>query len=265
MPDLTIEQYDLVYNMLSFTFAAMLASFAYFILVRGNVARQYRGALTLSALVVLVAGYHYFRIFESWQGAFTLIDGMYVATGEPFNDAYRYIDWLLTVPLLVAELVAVLALSRARTTSLTLRLGIAAFLMVALGYPGEVADDNTVRAIWGAISTLPFLYILYVLFGELGGAIQKQTGQARVLVRNTRLLLLATWGFYPLVYMIPFLGETGAATLVGIQVGYAIADVAAKCGYGVMIYSIAKAKTDAAETEMVGRGQLATAPVATGD
>lgn len=264
MPELTIGQYSLVYNLFSFTFAAMLASFIFFVLARQQIAPKYRGALVMSALVVAVAGYHYFRIFESWQQAYTLTDGMYIASGTPFNDAYRYVDWLLTVPLLVAELVAVLGLSRRQTGSLTARLAIAAALMVALGYPGEISGDIGTRALWGFLSTIPFAYIVWVLFSELGSAIDRQPGEAKVLVRNIRWLLLATWGFYPIVYMLPFLNIAGASVLVAIQVGYCIADVAAKCGYGVMIYAIARAKTEAEGYEA---GQLASgeAAVAVGD
>lgn len=247
MPELSTTEYELIYNAFSFTFAAMFASFIYFVLVRNQVAPKYRGALTMSSLVVAIAGYHYFRIFESWGSAFILVDGQYVENpNEFFNDAYRYIDWLLTVPLLVAELVAVMALTRKETTSLTARLAAAAALMVILGYPGEIADDNGTRALWGTLSTIPFLYIVYVLFTELGGAIEKQTGEAKVLLTNIRLLLLATWGFYPIVYMIPFISEDPTSTIVvAVQLGYCIADIAAKCGYGVMIYSIAKAKSEA--------------------
>ncbi|NDJ75995.1 MAG: bacteriorhodopsin [Chloroflexi bacterium] len=264
MPELTTSQYDLVYNTFSFVFAAMLGSFIFFVLARQQVAARYRGALIMSALVVAIAGYHYFRIFESWSAAYELVGDTYVASGTPFNDAYRYVDWLLTVPLLVAELVAVLALSRRQSTSLTLRLGIAAALMVALGYPGEVADDNMTRNIWGIAGTIPFLYILWVLFRELGAAIDRQPGEAKALVRNTRLLLLATWGFYPLVYMVPYLDIAGATTTVAVQVGYGIADVLAKCGYGLMIYAIARAKTEA--DQQAGEGLVAEAvPVASMD
>ncbi len=263
MPELSTFQYSLVYNVYSFTFAAMFASFIFFVLARDGLPKKYRGALVMSALVVGVAGYHYFRIFESWAGAFTLVDGMYQPSGEPFNDAYRYVDWLLTVPLLVAELVAVLALPRKQSASLTARLAIAAALMVLLGYPGEIAADNGTRALWGFLSTLPFVYLLYVLFTELGNVMGEQPEEARVLLRNARLLLLATWGFYPIVYMLPFLGLAGAGTIVAIQVGYAIADVAAKCGYGLMIYSIARAKA-AAEGELPAEG-IGSVATATGD
>lgn len=244
MPEtISIAEFDLVYNMFSFTFATMFAAFLFFVLQRGQVAPKYRGALTMSAIIVAVAGYHYFRIFESWDAAYVLQDGMYVAAGEGFNDAYRYIDWLLTVPLLVAELVAVLGLARQKSLSLTFRLAAAAAAMVILGYPGEIASDIGTRAVWGFISTLPFLYILYVLFIELGETMQRQTGQTRVLIRNTRLLLFATWGFYPIVYLLPIIGVEGSQALVAIQVGYGIADVAAKAGYGLMIFAIARTKS----------------------
>lgn len=247
LPTLTMGQFSLVYNMLSLAIASMLGSFAFFVLARSQVTAKYRPALVMSALVVGIAGYHYLRIFESWDAAYALEGGMYVATGEPFNDAYRYVDWLLTVPLLVAELVAVLALPKGERGSLMTKLVIATVLMIGTGYPGEVTDDTTMRAVWGTISTVPFCYILYVLFVELGKASADQPAHVQVLLRNTRLLLLFTWGFYPISYMLP-LFSTGlsAMTVVGLQVGYSIADITAKCGYGVMIYNIAVAKMEAA-------------------
>jgi len=245
MPTLSIGEFSLVYNMLSFALAAMFGSFIFFILAREQVGQKYRIALVMSAVVVAVAGYHYWRIFDSWGAAFTLENGAYVASGKPFNDGYRYVDWLLTVPLLVAELVAVLVLPREKSLGLTARLSLAAVLMIATGYVGEVATDTITRAIWGAISTVPFLYILWILWGELGRAVDRQTSEVKILLRNTRLLLLATWGFYPIVYLLPMLGIVGASVLVSVQVGYSIADVAAKCGYGLMIYAIARAKNSA--------------------
>ncbi len=242
LPTLTMGQYELVYNMLSLAIAAMLGSFIFFVLGRQQLADKYKPALVMSALVVAIAGYHYFRIFNSWGEAYALVGGEYVATGTPFNDAYRYVDWLLTVPLLVAELVAVLALSRSQRGPLMAKLVIAATLMIGLGYPGEVAATTGGRVTWGLLSTVPFCYILYVLWAELGKAMPSQSEEVRVLFRNTRLLLLGTWGFYPIAYLLPLLGIGGASASVGVQVGYSLADITAKCGYGVMIYAIAKAK-----------------------
>jgi bacteriorhodopsin len=71
-----------------------------------------------------------------------------------------------------------------------------------------------------------------------------QPERVRVLFRNMRLLILATWGFYPIVYMAPFIGLSGASADVSIQVGYTIADVLAKAGYGVLIYAVARNKSE---------------------
>ena len=256
MPTLSFGQYQLVYNTLSLAIAAMLGSFIFFVIGRGQLAAKYRPALVMSSLVVAIAGYHYVRIFESWHAAYALHDGLYVATGAPFNDAYRYVDWLLTVPLLVAELVAVLALDKAIRGKLMAKLVVASVAMIALGYPGEVSSDMTTRGIWGGLSAVPFAYILYVLWVELTKASAKDSAEVRVLLRNARLLILGTWGFYPIAYLMPQLGIGGASAQVALQVGYSIADIAAKCGYGVMIFHIARAK-------MASEGAVAeVAPVA---
>jgi bacteriorhodopsin len=246
--ELTIGQYSLVYNMLSFAIASMIFSGVFFVLARDRVAPKYRISLVVSTLVVGIAAYHYLRIFGSWEAAYVLEGGNYVASGKPFNDAYRYVDWLLTVPLLVVELLLVMGLTGAKKEGMLTNMVIAAFLMIALGYPGELITDETsvmgMRGLWGFLSTLPFVYIVYTLWNELGAAAAEKEGKTAVLYRNIRLLLLATWGFYPIVYMAPFFGWEGASTQVAIQVGYSVADVLAKAGYGVMIYAIAKSKSE---------------------
>lgn len=245
LPSLGFAEYQLVYNMFSLAIASMGASFVFFVLARQEVSAKYRPALVMSALVVGIAGYHYFRIFDSWEHAFTLVNGVYQPSGEPFNDAYRYVDWLLTVPLLVAELVAVLALDKSVRGPLMAKLVVATIAMIGLGYPGEVATDMNVRGFWGLASTVPFLYILYVLFVELGQAAEREAPEVKKHLRHTQQLLLLTWGFYPLAFLAPIWIEVGTMGVVALQVGYSIADITAKCGYGIMIYIIARAKMDA--------------------
>jgi bacteriorhodopsin len=245
LPNLTPAQYGLVYNLFSFTIASMLAAFVFFWMGQSRVAPKYRIALMVSSLVVGIAAYHYFRIAASWEHAYELANGMYVASGTPFNDAYRYVDWLLTVPLLLVELVLVLQLTRDKSGPMLTKLVIAAALMIATGYVGELTSDVTVRGIWGFVSTIPFVYILYVLWVELGKVLERQPENVAVLTRNIRLLLLATWGVYPIAYLGAMAGFDGATATVVVQGGYAIADVLAKAGFGLMIYAIARAKSDA--------------------
>jgi bacteriorhodopsin len=246
MAELSAGQFSFVYNAFSFTIAAMGAAFIFFTVGRSQVGPRYRPALLISSLVVAIACYHYFRIFNSWEQAYHLSGSVYVATGVPFNDAYRYVDWLLTVPLLLVELVAVMQLKKETSGGMLARLALAATAMILLGYPGEIThDNNTTRALWGFLSSIPFAYILFVLWGELGKVMKTETNEVQILVRNIRLLLLATWGFYPITYLLPMMGISGTEAVVGVQVGYAIADVLAKAGYGVMIYAIARAKSAA--------------------
>ena len=236
---LSETQYQLVYNVLSFTFAAMLAGFVFFILVRKTVSPNYRSALTMSAIICGIAAYHYWRIFSLFG------DGR-------DNPGYRYADWLLTVPLLLAELVIVSGVAKEKRTGLITKLVVAALLMVGLGYPGEVAaSGSSARLIFGILSSLPFLYILYVLWVELGKAAGTQKeGTAKKLL-TLRILILAIWGVYPIAYILgdpdswlaSTLGLSAATAFVVIQIGYSLADVLAKPVYGLIIYSIAKSRS----------------------
>ncbi|RJY09376.1 bacteriorhodopsin-like [Aurantiacibacter aquimixticola] len=241
---LSASQYFFVYNAFSFTLACMAATTLFLWFARSQVAPAYRTALTISGLVTAIAAYHYWRIFESWDSAYDVIDGTVTVTGLAFNDAYRYVDWLLTVPLLLIELVLVMKLSRSETVSKSWKLGIAAALMIILGYPGEISDTIQERAIWGALSTIPFLYIVWELFKGLGESIERQPVEVRKLIKDARLVTFASWGFYPIVYMAPFVGAGGGSVETALQVGYTIADIIAKCGVGILIYVIAARKSE---------------------
>jgi bacteriorhodopsin len=245
MEALTVGQFSLVYNAFSFTFATMAATTIFLWLGRSQVGPAYKTALTISGLVCAIAAYHYFRIFESWEAAYDVKNGVATATGYAFNDAYRYVDWLLTVPLLLIELILVMRLSSEETISKSLTLGSAAALMVILGYPGEIATDFNTRFLWGTLSAIPFVYIMWQLFAGLSASINNQPESVRELVKKARLLTFASWGFYPIVYMIPYTSLAGSTVSVGVQVGYTIADLIAKAGLGVLIYLIAVRKSQA--------------------
>lgn len=240
---LNSSQFNLVYNAFSFAIATMFASALFFFNARAQAGQKYRIALLVSGLVVSIAGYHYFRIFNSWDAAYDLQNGVYTLNGKPFNDAYRYVDWLLTVPLLLVEAVAVLALPLKEARPLLIKLTVASIIMIATGYPGEISDNLTTRVIWGTVSTIPFAYILYVLWVELSKSLVRQPAPVQTLVRNMRLLLLLSWGVYPIAYILPMVGITGTSATIGVQIGYTIADVLAKPVFGLLVFAIAVTKT----------------------
>ena len=243
MENLTVGQYDLIYNAFSFAFATLAAATIFFWLGRSQVAPQYKTAMTITGLVTFIAAYHYFRIFESWEAAFNVADGTITATGYAFNQAYRYVDWLLTVPLLLVELILVMGLSRSETVSRATRLGLLAALMIILGYPGEIAETASARWFWGVASMIPFLWIVYELFVGLSKSIESQPEDARGLVSAARYVVIGSWAFYPIVYFAGAIGLDGGTSIVVIEVGYTIADITAKAVFGVLIFMIAMRKS----------------------
>ena len=242
---LSNSQFQTVYNVFSFALASMLFTSIFLLVSQPRVLPRYRQALVVSATVCGIAAYHYIRIFNSFNEAYapTSIGGDYTLTPFGFNEAYRYVDWLLTVPLLLLETIAVLALPKATRASLLTKLIPASALMIALGYPGEIAAETAPKMIWGALSTIPFLYILFILFVELTKSLDRQPKEVAASVGRLRLLLIATWGVYPISYLFPVFGIEGSQAFVFRQIGYSVADVLAKCLYGLVIYKIARMKS----------------------
>ena len=221
----------------------MLFTSIFLFIARERVLPRYRTAVMVSATVTAIAAYHYFRMFDNFSHAFA-VDG--VNNPAAYNVGYRYVDWLLTVPLLLVETIAVLALAKSAQTALLVRLVPAAALMIALGYPGDAGLDigGISAPMWGLLSTIPFLYILYILFVELGKNLTKQSKQVQRRLKELRLLLLATWGVYPIAF-IANMNSVGfdEQGFVLRETGYTIADILAKCLFGLMIFSIARMKS----------------------
>lgn len=243
MEKLVTSNDQLVYNAFSFAVAAMAISFVYYLVSRSRVSPAYRSAVTMSAMICGIAAYHYWRMFINFS------------EGAPWNEGYRYADWLLTVPLLVAELVAVSGIAKDKVKGVTTKLAVAAVLMIVAGYPGEIAEPgSSASMMWWAISMVFFIYILWNLFaGEVGKALKGQSGEIGKKLNNLRYVLLATWSVYPIAYLLGD-SESFLAKAIGlsvgdsstlIQVGYTVADVLAKPGYGLLILGIAIARSEA--------------------
>merc|ERR1711998_151784 len=136
---LTASQFDTIYNVTSFGLACMMASTCFFFLRLPSMTERYKEALCYTGLVTFIAFYHYYRIFNSFDAAFTpceVVEGVvnpnkcsptefgYSPTGHAFNDAYRYMD------LLLIEIVLVMKLSPEETKKQSLRLGVLSGLMI---------------------------------------------------------------------------------------------------------------------------------------
>merc|ERR1712134_232314 len=126
-------------------------------------------------------------------------------------------------------------------------LGGLAALMIILGYPGEIADSVIVRWVFWSLAMVPFLAIVIILFCMLRTSIEQQERDYNVTVKNlvsaARYVTVISWATYPIVYILGSVGLSGSTGFVGVQIGYSVADVVSKCGYGIMIWYIAASKS----------------------
>jgi bacteriorhodopsin len=249
---MTDTQFQTVYNILSFALASMMATTIFLWMRAGSVNQDHQSAVVISGLVTFIAAYHYFRIFNSWDSsyAYVLDKADPELTGMPFNDAYRYMDWLLTVPLLLMEICLIMKFegdkAEEKRSSKILQLGVASALMIICGYPGELVteqDQLSQRWMYWGMSMVPFMFVVYTLIVDLAVCVEaEQDPQVKSKVSMACYVTVISWLTYPVVYIIPMMGVVGSHAVVGIQVGYCISDIISKCGVGLLIYHISVAK-----------------------
>merc|ERR1712117_604271 len=169
--------------------ASMVATTMYLWFRSTAVHDKFKSAVLISGLVTFIAAYHYFRIFNSWVDAYSyhagdvnngaMEMGAPTLTGVPFNEAYRYMDWLLTVPLLLIEILLVMKLDDATYSSKAKSLGVGSALMIVSGYYGEltVTGDLTPRWVCWFISMAFFLNIVQELLVGLSEATELETNR----------------------------------------------------------------------------------------
>jgi bacteriorhodopsin len=249
MYDMTDMQYQAVYNVLSFALASMMATTMYLWFRSFAVKDQFKSAVLISGLVTFIAAYHYMRIFNSWVEAYhySVDKSDPELTGVPFNDAYRYMDWLLTVPLLLIEILLVMKLDEEAYSQKAWTLGVGSALMIVSGYYGEltVSGDLTPRWMCWFLSMAFFLYIVYELLVGLASATNSESDpKIKSKIQSAQVMTVISWCTYPVVYLFPMLGIDAASAVVSIQIGYCASDIISKCGVGLLIYQITYAKSN---------------------
>jgi bacteriorhodopsin len=254
---MTDTQYQAVYDILSFSLACMMATTMYLWFRASAVKDKYQSAVYISGLVTFIAAYHYIRIFNSWVDAYHYETGALengtmtvlapAPTGVPFNDAYRYMDWLLTVPLLLIEILLVMNLDDQTYNSKAWNLGLGSALMIVSGYYGELTISGNLapRAICWCVSMCFFVYIVYELLVGLAEATSSEADETiKGKIKTAQVMTVISWCTYPIVYLFPFFGLRDAAqSVVAIQIGYCVSDIISKCGVGLLIYQITYAKS----------------------
>ena len=208
-----------------------LAATAFFFLERGSVPAGWRVSITVAGLVTGIAFIHYIYMREVW-----------IMTGES-PTVYRYIDWLITVPLLMLEFYFVLAAVKKVPGGVFWRLLLGSLVMLVGGYLGEAGYINAMLGF--IIGMAGWIYILYEVFsGEAGKAASKSGNKALVTAFGAmRMIVTIGWAIYPLGYIFGYL--TGGIDAASLNIIYNLADFINKIAFGLVIWAAAVSSTPA--------------------
>ena len=209
----------------------MLAATAFFFMERGSVASGWKTSVTVAGLVTGIAFIHYMYM-----------RGVWVQTGES-PTVYRYIDWLITVPLQMIEFYLILAAVRKVPGGIFWRLLIGSLVMLIGGYLGEAGYINALLGF--IIGMAGWFYILYEVFsGEAGKAAAKSGNKGLSTAFSAmRMIVTIGWAIYPLGYVFGYL--TGGVDAASLNVIYNLADFINKIAFGLVIWAAAMQNTSA--------------------
>ena len=241
-------QFEVVSNVLMFGVGAHLAGLVYFLLSRERVSPRYRTATVLSAVVMLTSGMMLLRLAVNWQSAFAFdaASGLFEPAETRFSNGFRYVNWLITLPLLIGQVLVVLDLRGRDLTRRATLLVAAATAMTLTGYVGQFYETTDTRALlaWGAVSTVFFAVLLVAMWREIARALPAMPPEAARVVRAIRWLLVASWMFYPGGYLVPVVSASADA-IVARQTIFVLADVLSKVVYGVLLSRAAQIRSAA--------------------
>jgi len=209
----------------------MLAATVFFFMERSSVAPAWKTSVTVAGLITGIAFIHYMYM-----------RGVWVQTGDS-PTVYRYIDWLITVPLQMVEFYLILVAVRKANSGIFWRLLIGSLVMLCGGYLGEAGYINATLGF--VIGMAGWVYILYEVFsGEAGKAANKSGNKALVTAFSTmRMIVTVGWAIYPLGYVFGYL--TGGVDANSLNIIYNLADFINKIAFGLVIWAAAASSAGA--------------------
>ena len=207
--------------------AIMLASTVFFFVERQDVSGKWRTSLTVAGLVTGIAFWHYLYMRGMWSdmGASPTV--------------FRYIDWLITVPLQIIEFYLIVAAVTAVSAGIFWRLLIASIVMLVGGYLGETG--LWAPSVGFAVGMIAWVYIIYEIFlGETAAANAASGNSASQSAFNTiKWIVTVGWAIYPLGYALGYFA--GGVNNEALNIVYNLADLINKTAFGLAIWAAAKA------------------------
>ena len=218
---------------------AMMAASAFFFLSMNSFDSKWRTSILVSGLITFIAAVHYYYMRDYW-GASVAANGLENGSSPIF---FRYVDWILTVPLMCVEFYLILKAAGATKKLMWTLIG-ASTVMLVTGYWGEGVDRENAW-LWGLASGLAYFYIVYLIwFGEAKALATSAGGEVLKAHNILCKFVLIGWAIYPIGYMAGTAGWYGAegeifGMSVAMDVVYNIGDAINKIGFGLVVYNLA--------------------------
>jgi sensory rhodopsin len=229
-------------NYVAFTFfigtMAMMAAAVFFFMEVGGTKPEWRTSVLVSGLITFIAAVHYYYM-----------RGYNLDTNGDSPTFFRYVDWILTVPLMCVEFYLITKKAGAKI-GLLWKLIFASVVMLVTGYIGEAMNgDNYTSWIWGALSGAAYFYIVYLVwFGDVAKLAQSSSVSVNKAVKTLGWFVLVGWAIYPLGYILGTDGglfgmklvQNKAAAIAAMDIVYNIGDAINKIGFGLVIYALSR-------------------------
>jgi bacteriorhodopsin len=239
--------YQMSAHVLTVGYAVMLAALFYFVLTLKTVSPKYRISSVLSVVVMVSAFLLLFVQAQNWTGAFVFDaeSQRYIlgSSTDLFNNGYRYLNWLIDVPMLLFQILFVVTLTKSDFSKTRNGFFFSGTMMIVTGYVGQFYEvtNPTLFFVWGFISTVFFVHILILMKRVISEGKEGAPAGAQRYLGMIWTLFFISWMLYPGAYLMPYLFSFGLepalseTAVVARHITYTVADVSSKVIYGILL------------------------------
>ncbi len=237
----TAAQFEIVLSVFTLTAAVFAAVLVYSIATAGSISPRYRITSYLTGVVMVSAFLELGLLALRWSESFSWNGSSYVLDGDLFSNGFRYMNWSIDVPVLLTQLLIVAGITGGVFFKRWASFVVAGLAMIWTGYVGQFdeVDGGSQFWTWGAISTVFYLWLLYVAWQTIRDARATASPSVSKLFSFVWILFLVSWTIYPLAYLMPQLWAT-ADGVVARNLIYSFADISSKAVYGILLAVIAQ-------------------------
>lgn len=243
---ISVEGFEIVNHVLTLGYATMAAALLFFVLTKNDSLAKYQMSSVISVVVMTSAFLLLYTQKQSWVSAYAFVDGRYVINqgADLFTNGYRYLNWLIDVPMLLIQILFVAEITGSDRTKYMTRFSVSGCLMILTGYigqfyePGRLNESVFLWAFWGLVSTAFFIYVLVLITQVIKHGKSHMSGSAAAIFGAILPLFYISWWLYPIAYTAPIflnMGFSYEGTIVVQQVIYTLADILSKVIYGIML------------------------------